>query len=66
MIFENEKNKFLGIKDSKTTGTDVIIVPYPLENSVCFRKGTRMGPKEIIKASHQLELYDEDLILCKT
>ena len=22
--------------------------------------GTRNGPKEIIKASHQVELYDED------
>ena len=61
MIFENKKNTFLGIKDSRTPNTDVIIVPYPLENSVCYGKGTRMGPGEIIKASHQLELYDEDL-----
>ena len=61
MIFENKKNTFLGIKDSKASNTDVIIVPYPLENSVCYGKGTRMGPAEIIKASHQLELYDEDL-----
>ena len=61
MIFENKKKTFLGIKDSKASNTDVIIVPYPLENSVCYGKGTRMGPGEIIKASHQLELYDEDL-----
>jgi agmatinase len=61
MIFENKKNTFLGIKDSKASDTDVIIVPYPLESSVCYGKGTSMGPVEIIKASHQLELYDEDL-----
>jgi agmatinase len=25
--------------------------------------GTKNGPKEIIKASHQVELYDEELIV---
>jgi agmatinase len=31
------------------------------EKTVSYGGGTRNGPKEIIKASHQVELYDEEL-----
>ena len=39
----------------------VIVVPFGLEKTVSYVGGTRNGPKEIIKASHQVELYDEEL-----
>ena len=39
----------------------VVIVPFGLEKTVSYGGGTRNGPKEIIKASHQVELYDEEL-----
>ena len=32
-----------------------------MERSVSYGGGTKNGPKEIIKASHQVELFDEDL-----
>ena len=52
---------FLGAKNPSILNTSVIIIPYGLENTVSYGKGTANGPKEIIKASHQVELYDEEL-----
>ena len=39
----------------------VVVVPFGLEKTVSYGGGTKNGPKEIIKASHQVELYDEEL-----
>ena len=38
-----------------------VVVPFGLEKTVSYGGGTKNGPKEIIKASHQVELFDEDL-----
>ena len=38
-----------------------MVVPFGLEKTVSYGGGTKNGPKEIIKASHQVELYDEEL-----
>jgi len=38
-----------------------VIVPFGLEASVSYGSGTRAGPRAILKASQQLELYDEEL-----
>ena len=45
----------------KMVKENVIVVPFGLEKTVSYGGGTRKGPKEIIKASHQVELFDEDL-----
>ncbi len=37
----------------------VVIVPAPLERSVCYGAGTRGGPQAILTASAQMETYDE-------
>jgi len=37
------------------------MIPFGLEKTVSYGGGTSKGPKEIIKASHQVELFDEDL-----
>jgi agmatinase len=37
------------------------VVPFGLEKTVSYGAGTKNGPKEIIKASHQVELFDEEL-----
>ena len=42
----------------------VIIIPAPLEYSVCYIKGTEHGPQAILDASSQMELYDEELDWC--
>ena len=38
-----------------------VIVPFGLEASVSYGSGTRAGPGAILRASQQLELYDEEL-----
>jgi agmatinase len=55
------KKGFLGT-DNKLSGKEkVVIVPFGLEKTVSYGSGTKNGPKEIIKASHQVELFDEEL-----
>jgi len=56
----SNKKGFLGI-DNNSTKENVIVVPFGLEKTVSYGSGTRNGPAEIIKASHQVELYDEEL-----
>ena len=57
----SNKNGFLGIDNKFNFKEKVVIVPFGLEKTVCYGGGTKNGPKEIIKASHQVELYDEEL-----
>jgi len=58
--FLNKKG-FLGIDNKFNFKEKVVVVPFGLEKTVSYGGGTRNGPKEIIKASHQVELYDEEL-----
>ncbi len=60
MDFLNYKNGFLGY-ETRTKDNKVVIVPFGLEKTVSYGSGTKNGPKEIIKASHQVELFDEEL-----
>jgi len=57
----SNKNGFLGIDNKVSFKERVIIVPFGLEKTVSYGGGTKNGPKEIIKASHQVELFDEEL-----
>ena len=61
MKYLSNKNGFLGIDNKFNFKERVIVVPFGLEKTVSYGGGTRNGPKEIIKASHQVELYDEEL-----
>ncbi len=61
MKYLSNKNGFLGIDNKFNFKEKAIIVPFGLEKTVSYGGGTRNGPKEIIKASHQVELYDEEL-----
>lgn len=38
-----------------------VVIPFGLEGSVSYGGGTAKGPAAIIAASHQLELWDEEL-----
>jgi agmatinase len=58
--FPNKKG-FLGIDNKFNFKEKVVIIPFGLEKTVSYGGGTKNGPKEIIKASHQVELYDEEL-----
>tara|TARA_B100000965_G_scaffold405796_1_gene441309 strand:- start:283 stop:1161 length:879 start_codon:yes stop_codon:yes gene_type:complete len=55
------KQGFLGIENKFNIKEKAVVVPFGLEKTVSYGGGTRNGPKEIIKASHQVELFDEDL-----
>ena len=57
-----ESSPFSIWSDNKfKTKEKAIVVPFGLEKTVSYGGGTKNGPKEIIKASHQVELYDEEL-----
>jgi agmatinase len=55
------RDGFLGIDNKINFKEKVVIVPFGLEKTVSYGGGTKNGPREIIKASHQVELYDEEL-----
>ena len=60
MNYLSNKRGFLGVDNKFEIKEKVIVVPFGLEKTVSYGKGTRNGPKEIIKASHQVELYDDE------
>ena len=61
MKYLSNKKGFLGIDNKSNVEESVVVVPFGLEKTVSYGSGTSRGPREIIKASHQVELFDEDL-----
>ena len=61
MNYLSNKLGFLGIDNKFSFKEKAIVIPFGLEKTVSYGSGTKNGPKEIIKASHQVELYDEEL-----
>ena len=61
MKYLSNKKGFLGTDNKSSDKENVVVIPFGLEKTVSYGSGTRKGPKEIIKASHQVELFDEDL-----
>ena len=61
MKYLSNKKGFLGIDNKFIKKEKVVVVPFGLEKTVSYGGGTSKGPKEIIKASHQVELFDEEL-----
>jgi len=57
----SNKKGFLGVDNNFSFKEKVVVIPFGLEKTVSYGGGTKNGPKEIIKASHQVELYDEEL-----
>ena len=61
MKYLSPKKGFLGIDAELSGSPQVIVVPFGLEKTVSYGGGTKNAPREIIKASHQVELFDEEL-----
>ena len=61
MNYLSQRKGFLGYDAKQKANHKVIVVPFGLEKTVSYGSGTKNGPKEIIKASHQVELFDEEL-----
>src|SRR3989344_5519603 len=63
MEYIKEPDNFCEIPESYSnyTGSRVVVLPFPYEKTTCYVKGTENGPDAIIKASTEVELYDEEL-----
>ncbi len=61
MNYLSQKKGFLGYDANYKIENKVVVVPFGLEKTVSYGGGTKNGPKEIINASHQVELFDEEL-----
>ena len=61
MNYLSQKKGFLGYDANQKTNNKVVVVPFGLEKTVSYGSGTKDGPREIIKASHQVELFDEEI-----
>ena len=57
------KNNFLALEKKYSTfkNSEIVILQAPLEKTVSYGKGTQKGPKGILKASHFVEFFDEEL-----
>lgn len=53
------RSGFLGLQ-KRCAAPQAVIVPFGLEASVSYGRGTARGPSAILRASHQVELYDEE------
>ena len=58
MKYLSNKNGFLGIDNKFNFKEKVVVIPFGLEKTVSYVGGTKNVNKEIIKASHKVELYD--------
>ncbi|MGB2578358.1 agmatinase [Elusimicrobium simillimum] len=60
-----KKNKtiFMGLerKQNSLASCRYVVVPIPFEKTVSFGHGTALGPKAILEASAQVELWDEEV-----
>ena len=61
MKYLSNKKGFLGIDNKSSVKENVVVIPFGLEKTVSYGGGTCKAPKKIIEASHQVELFDEDL-----
>ncbi|MGK7346272.1 MAG: agmatinase [Candidatus Nitrospinota bacterium M3_3B_026] len=53
---------FGGLKPPEPSldGAAAVVLPVPYDSTTCYRSGTRGGPRAIIEASAQVELYDPE------
>lgn len=56
-------DNFLGLADEHSSfeRAGVLVLPIPLEATVSYGGGTAHGPRAILTASQQLELYDREV-----
>lgn len=62
MEYVKEPDNFCEIPESYSnySYSKVVVLPFPYEKTTCYVKGTENGPDAIIKASTEVELYDEE------
>ncbi|MGA2254003.1 MAG: arginase family protein [Thermoguttaceae bacterium] len=58
-----DQTQFLGIPSPGLDAADALILPWPLEKTVSYGTGTQSGPRAILEASRQIELFDEETLI---
>ena len=63
MTYQNPSstNYFQFLPNSPVDEADILILPVPWEQTVCYKAGTSLAPAAILKATEQLEYYEEDI-----
>ncbi len=64
MKYMRPEEGFLGLPEQDAVSyrdAKTVIIPFGLEASVSYGRGTAKGPRAILKASHEVELFDEGL-----
>ncbi len=51
--------QYLDLKEEK--GKEIIVWPVPYEGTASFAKGTANGPQAILRASYEIETWDQEL-----
>ncbi len=61
----SQSRNFLGLSDaySSKASSYFHLLPVPYDGTSSYVPGSRLGPRAIIEASHQIELYDHELDL---
>ncbi|MEW6025813.1 MAG: agmatinase [Planctomycetota bacterium] len=54
-------NTFLGVRNAPLDKAKFVILPVPYDVTTSYIKGTARGPAAILKASAQVETFDEEL-----
>jgi len=59
----HETSGFLGLAPGRSGsgGARYAVLPVPYEATVCYERGTAAGPMQVIRASGQVEFFDEEL-----
>src|SRR5271170_4368624 len=54
---------YFGLADEYSTheSSQAVIIPVPYEATTSYGKGTKNGPKAVLAASQQVELFDDEL-----
>ncbi|MBN1394886.1 MAG: agmatinase [Pirellulales bacterium] len=55
--------QFLDIPSPGADRADALLLPLPVEKTVCYGRGAGGGPEAIIKASSQIETFDEETLV---
>jgi agmatinase len=58
-----DSTQFLGLLSPGQEKADALLVPVPVEKTVCYGTGAAGGPRAILDASFQLEPFDEETLV---
>jgi agmatinase len=55
--------QFFGLPSLGRQRADVLVLPLPIEKTVCYGTGAASGPRAIVEATIQVETFDEETLV---